>query len=86
MITSTMSNLGGDVESDRYRIEDVPPVRVDLLTSISGVTWDEAHAGRVSGHYGDVSVDYIGRDEFIANKRASGRARDMADLESLGEA
>ena len=64
----------------------VPPVRVDLLTSISGVTWDEAHAGRVSGHYGDVSVDYIGRDEFIANKRASGRARDMADLERLGEA
>ena len=64
----------------------VPPVRIDLLTSITGVSWDEAWAGRVTGRYGDIPVSYIGREHFIANKRATGRAQDVADLERLGEA
>ena len=63
----------------------VPPVRVDLLTSLSGVTWDEAWAGRQAGTYGDVDVPFIGREAFVANKRATGRTRDLADLEDLGE-
>jgi len=36
----------------------VPPVRIDLLTSITGVSWDEAWAGRIAGGYGDISVHY----------------------------
>jgi hypothetical protein len=51
----------------------VAPNRVDLLTTIDGVTFDEAWHGRVSGHYGNEAVDYIGRAELIRNKRASGR-------------
>ena len=64
----------------------VPPVRIDLITSITGVSWDEAWAGRVTGRYGDIPVFYIGRAQFVANKRATGRAKDVADLEVLGEA
>jgi Nucleotidyl transferase of unknown function (DUF2204) len=64
----------------------VPPVRIDLLTSITDVSWDEAWAGRTAGNYGDMPVDYIGREQFIANKRATGRTKDLADLEMLGEA
>jgi hypothetical protein len=64
----------------------VPPVRIDLITSITGVSWDEAFAGRTAGRYGDLPVDYIGREQFITNKRATGRPQDMADLEVLGEA
>ena len=64
----------------------VPPVRVDLITSLTGVSWEEAFAGRVAGQYGDIPVYYIGREQFIANKRATGRRRDLADLEALGEA
>ena len=64
----------------------VPPVRIDLITSISGVAWDEAWAGRIAGRYVDIPVSYIGRDQFIANKRATGRTKDVADLEVLGEA
>ena len=64
----------------------VPPVRIDLITSITGVSWDEAWAGRTAGRYGDVPVDYIGREQFIVNKRAIGRTKDVADLEMLGEA
>jgi hypothetical protein len=64
----------------------VPPVRVDLITSLTGVSWEEAVAGRTAGRYGDIPVYYIGREQFIANKRATGRQRDLADLEALGEA
>jgi hypothetical protein len=70
---------------DRVVQLGVPPVRVDLLTSISGVRWEDASAGRVAGSYGGVSTYFLGRGEFIANKRASGRKKDLADLEALGE-
>lgn len=63
-----------------------PPVRIDLLTSISGVAWEEAEAGKVAGRYGDVPVAFLGRAQLIANKRACGRTKDRADLEALGEA
>jgi hypothetical protein len=63
----------------------LPPVRVDLLTSLTGVSWDDAFSGRVEGTYGDIQVDFIGRAQFIANKRALGRKRDLADIEALGE-
>ena len=63
----------------------VPPVRVDLITSISGVSWEEAQAHKEPGVFGDVPVSYIGRTEFVANKRASARKKDLADLEALGE-
>jgi len=64
----------------------VPPVRVDLVTAITGVSWKEAFDGRTPGIYGDIPVHFIGRNEFIANKRAVGRKKDLADLEALGEA
>jgi predicted nucleotidyltransferase len=63
----------------------LPPVRIDLITSISGVTWEEAYASKEPGLFDDVSVSYIGKEQFIINKRATGRKKDLADLESLGE-
>jgi predicted nucleotidyltransferase len=63
----------------------LPPVRIDIVTSISGVTWDEAYATKENGLFGDVPVSYIGKKQFIINKRATGRKKDLADLESLGE-
>lgn len=60
-----------------------PPVRIDLLTTLTGLTWEEAEAGAEAGAYGGVSVRYLGRAEFIANKRATGRAKDLADAEAL---
>jgi len=61
----------------------VPPNRVDLMTLIDGVTFPEAWAGRVVGMYGSQPVFYLGREELIRNKRASGRTQDLADLEAL---
>lgn len=63
----------------------VPPVRIDLITSITGVTWEQANAGKVAAKYGDVDVHYLGRNQYAQNKRATGRKKDLADLEALGE-
>jgi hypothetical protein len=61
-----------------------PPVRIDILTSISGVSWEEADEGKVRGNYGNLSVYFLGRDHYIANKKAIGRKKDLADLEAIG--
>jgi hypothetical protein len=63
----------------------VPPVRIDIITSITGVTWEEANKGKIEGLYGNVPVCFLGREQYIINKRATGRKKDLADLESLGE-
>lgn len=63
----------------------VPPVRVDLLTSLTDVLWQQAYSGRVEGAYGDVPVYFLGRKEFLTNKKALGRKKDLADIEALGE-
>jgi hypothetical protein len=63
----------------------VAPVRVDILTSISGVEWNEAWAGRVAGELGAVPAAFLGLAEFRKNKRAVGRHQDLADLEALGD-
>ena len=59
------------------------PRQVYLMSSISGVTWETAWDSRKPGTYMDVKVFYIGREELIANKRACGRTKDLADVEAL---
>jgi hypothetical protein len=61
----------------------LPPYRIDILTSISGVSFDEAWADRMPGTLFDVAVDFLGRDSFIKNKRASGRPKDLRDIRAL---
>ncbi len=62
-----------------------PPVRVDFITSLTGVSWEEAAEAKHPGNYDDISVFFIGRKELITNKRAMGRMKDLADIEALGE-
>jgi hypothetical protein len=57
-----------------------PPNRIDLLTSISGVSFDEAWTGRVRGELGDRAVDFLGWDALIKNKIASDRDQDRVDV------
>ena len=63
----------------------VAPVRIDLVTSLTGVSWKEAASGSRPGSYGDVRVRYLGKREFIRNKRVIGRKKDLADIEALGQ-
>lgn len=60
-----------------------PPLRVDLLRSIDGVVTDDVLGNAVSATWDGVPVRVIALDDLIANKRASGRARDLADAEAL---
>ena len=63
----------------------LPPYRVDILTELSGLTFADAWPSRTQAPFGPLTVDVIGRDAFIRNKRATGRAKDLGDIESLGE-
>ncbi|MGA2974986.1 MAG: hypothetical protein ABSF77_06725 [Spirochaetia bacterium] len=74
------------VQLDRVVQIGVPPVRLDLLTSLTGITWEEADAGKMSGSYGGVPVFFLGRAQYVKNKKATGRKKDLADLEAIGEA
>jgi len=63
----------------------LPPVRIDVLTELSGLTFDEAWATRTTAAFGPLTVNVLGREAFIKNKRATGRTKDLGDIESLGE-
>jgi len=71
---------------DSYRVVQlgVPPGRIDLLTSLTGVSFDQAWAGRVEANLQEIPVNFIGREALILNKKMTGRAKDKADLEALG--
>ena len=60
-----------------------PPNRIDLLTSLTGVTSEEAFAGKIAAHLDGVPVFILGKKELIQNKRAVGRPHDLADLAEL---
>lgn len=60
-----------------------PPSRIDLVTSITGVSYAEAMAGHVAAHLDGLPVRMLGRDALLKNKRATGRAKDLADLEAI---
>ena len=60
-----------------------PPNRIDLLTSPSGVDFDECYLKRVNTVLAGVTVDLIDLESLRQNKQASGRHQDLADLENL---
>lgn len=61
----------------------IPPVRIDILTSIDGVNFEEAWPARVSVNVADVAVTVLSKRHLIANKKAAGRLQDLADVEKL---
>lgn len=61
----------------------VPPNRIDLLTSVSGVTFEQVWAHRVETTMDGLSVRMIGFEDLLANKQAAARGKDLADIEEL---
>ena len=61
------------------------PLRIDLLTDLSGLSADEVWTSREKGPFEDEPAFYLGRASLIKNKRATGRHKDLADVESLEE-
>ena len=60
-----------------------PPNRIDLLTSISGVEFDDAWLSRVRAELDGLPVCFLGWQSLIENKQASGRPKDLADVAKL---
>ena len=63
----------------------VEPVRIDILPGISGLVFGDAWPRRTQAEYAGVPVNVISRDDYVANKRASGRPHDLRDIETLLE-
>jgi hypothetical protein len=61
----------------------VPPVRIEILNYIEGLTFEQAFANRIERDLQGVKVNLISRDDLIANKKAVGRYKDLADVEGL---
>ena len=61
----------------------IEPRRIDILTELSGVAFAEAWPDRIRRPFGDISVDFIGRAAFLRNKRATGRPKDLVDIDGL---
>ncbi len=60
-----------------------PPQRIDVMTSVSGVTFDEAWPRRIVVDVEGKQHPVIGKEELIRNKQALGRAKDLVDVEEL---
>jgi hypothetical protein len=71
---------------DRVFMLGVKPWRIDILTGIDGVTFEEAWASRVEVDFHGVRLFVIGREALLKNKRASGRRKDLVDVALLEEA
>ncbi len=74
------------MEPNRVIRMGVPPVRIELLTGVSGVSFEGCWRRRMVLDLGGLEVPVISRADLIQNKRCAGRAKDAADLEALGEA
>ena len=74
-----ISGLTPEMVSDRRRMLQMgdPPVQIHVMTAISGVEWDDAWRDRVEGPLGRRTVDFLGRETLLRNKRAAGRPKDF---------
>jgi len=64
----------------------LPPNRIDLLTGLTGIEdFEAAWNARVESQIAGRTIPFLGRATLIANKRATGRLKDLADIEALGE-
>jgi len=63
----------------------VPPNRIDILTGIDGVAFEEAWPNRTRSTYAGEPIGILGKADLIRNKRASGRPQDLLDLQRLLE-
>ena len=93
-VFDSLKKFGAPLESDKIAPETftrqdvtyqigIAPVRIDILTGITGVEFSDAWAGRVAGSIFGVPVHFIPLRELIANKQATGRSSDLEQLEHI---
>ena len=60
-----------------------PPRRIDIMTSVTGLLFEAAWSSRITHQVDDLEVPFIGRAALLENKRATGRPKDLADIDAL---
>lgn len=93
-VLQALIRFGAPIEAMNVKADDLarpgmiyqiglPPRRIDILTEISAVDFDEAWASRLTQQIAGLDVPFLGRDALLRNKRASGRAKDLSDVALL---
>ncbi len=88
-VVNALSEFGFTASTEEFLKENsvvrmgVPPFRLEILTTIDGVDFSECYAGRNTVVIDDVEVNLINLHDLRVNKRASGRLKDLSDLENL---
>ena len=62
-----------------------PPMMIELINAVGGVTFEEVWKNKVPGHYGDAPVFFISKSDLLKSKKAAGRPQDLRDLVELDE-
>jgi hypothetical protein len=62
-----------------------PPLRIDILNSVTGINFDEAYQEKVEIVIDNLKISFIGENDFIKNKQAVGRAKDLGDIDALNK-
>lgn len=73
-----------EIEGRVYQIGQ-PPRRIDLLTAITGVTFNDAWSSRIGVEVAGMEIPFLGLEALRRNKSATGRDRDLLDLRLLGD-
>lgn len=93
-VLAALSAFGARLEAHRISEDDfsapgtvyqigLPPRRIDLLTEITGVVFDDAWASRLEASIAGLSVPVLGREALLRNKSATGRDKDLVDVRAL---
>lgn len=80
------ADAGAFSRPDRMATLGREPLRIDIMTSISGVSFSEAWRGRIRVRLGNRVVSFLGKREFVKNKTSAGRPKDLLDLALLAGA
>lgn len=95
-VHAALAEFGAPLDEHKVHPEDftqsgtvyqigLPPRRIDILTSISGVSFEQAWPGRLEVKIGELTVPFLGKRDLIRNKKASGREKDLLDAKTLQE-
>ncbi|MBS3945875.1 MAG: hypothetical protein KGZ42_10280 [Melioribacter sp.] len=81
---STLGNKEEDfMERDLIIQLGVPPIRIDILTSITGVDFYDSYKRKETTIIDNLPISYICKEDFVRNKKAAGRLKDLADIERI---
>ena len=93
-VWSALVRFGAPVETLEVTTQDLakpgvvvqigfPPRRIDIMTSVTGLLFEAAWSSRITHQVDDLEVPFIGRAALLENKRATGRPKDLADIDAL---